>query len=268
MSGPVRAWSRLEWAHERRSALVSVANLRSGARVPPVALRDLDVRAGDHLRFDLGRDDPGVVAAIDHLVAHPDESGDPREPTGGCGTTCRGDTGRAEPVSRARTIHAPVTRGPDERPILVAGRAARILVVEEDQSITRLMERVLSRAGAHTTTLHDGDAALALLDAEPFDLVWLDFRMPGLDGLDVAQRVRDGTGPNAATPLILETGSPDIAARHARPDLLDCIVATPFTPDLMLGETAWHLEHPSGCVTYLQPSERDVEGPGSAPVDG
>lgn len=65
----------------------------------------------------------------------------------------------------------------------------RILVAEDDPSIRTMLERVLS-AEFDVTVVVDGNQAWQLARESPPDLLLLDVMMPGLDGLEVARRVR------------------------------------------------------------------------------
>lgn len=69
--------------------------------------------------------------------------------------------------------------------------AARVLVVDDVADNRDLLSRRLRRLGiGHVAEAADGEAALALLAADSFDLVLLDIMMPGLDGFGVLERLR------------------------------------------------------------------------------
>jgi two-component system, OmpR family, phosphate regulon response regulator PhoB len=61
----------------------------------------------------------------------------------------------------------------------------RILVAEDDRCIQRLLSRVLTREGYSVECANDGTEAMLCLRAERFDVVLLDFMMPGLTGGEV-----------------------------------------------------------------------------------
>lgn len=67
---------------------------------------------------------------------------------------------------------------------------ANILVVDDDRKIIDMLRRTLAYEGYHVTTAADGDEALAQAQAQRPDLVVLDWLMPGLDGIEVARRLR------------------------------------------------------------------------------
>src|SRR2546423_6967905 len=80
--------------------------------------------------------------------------------------------------------------------------ARRILVVEDDRDIARLVELHLRDLGAEVTLAHDGAVALELGLRRPFDLVILDLMLPGIDGLEICRRLR---GRSNYTPILMLT---------------------------------------------------------------
>ncbi|MEA3340405.1 MAG: response regulator, partial [Chloroflexota bacterium] len=66
----------------------------------------------------------------------------------------------------------------------------KILVVDDERSITDLLEYNLQHNGYQVIVAHDGRQALRLAQAEHLDLVILDLMLPGLDGLDVCRELR------------------------------------------------------------------------------
>jgi two-component system, OmpR family, response regulator VanR len=63
-------------------------------------------------------------------------------------------------------------------------RSGRILVVDDERNIVRLLETYLSRHGHSIATAFDGRDALERVGAEPFDLIILDVMMPFMDGFE------------------------------------------------------------------------------------
>ena len=66
---------------------------------------------------------------------------------------------------------------------------ARILVVEDEEKLARYIELELTHEGYHVTKCGNGREALALAQAEDFDLILLDIMLPGLNGLEVLRRL-------------------------------------------------------------------------------
>ena len=93
--------------------------------------------------------------------------------------------------------------------------AVRLLAVDDDPEMRRYVRLTVERASggrARVTVAGDGIAALELLEAERFDLLVADVRLPGLDGLALCEAM-GGTPLNARTPVLLVTGDPDVIAR-------------------------------------------------------
>jgi two-component system nitrogen regulation response regulator GlnG len=83
---------------------------------------------------------------------------------------------------------------------------ARILVADDEPSIRWLLERILQQAGHSVTVVEDGAVAVARASAEPFDLAFLDVRMPGLDGLAALTQLRQAA-PDTAVIVMTAHGS-------------------------------------------------------------
>jgi two-component system alkaline phosphatase synthesis response regulator PhoP len=113
----------------------------------------------------------------------------------------RMDTVRHSPhEQRYTTGMAPST----PRAVEGTNMTQRILVVDDDASIVKIMRGYLEQAGYAVLTAADGDRALQLVRQERPDLVVLDVMLPQRDGLDITRRIRaDAT--LAATPIILLT---------------------------------------------------------------
>jgi DNA-binding NtrC family response regulator len=67
----------------------------------------------------------------------------------------------------------------------------RILLVEDDPNLRRVLAYHLEREGHRVLQAPDGPGAAALLKAEPLDLVLTDVRMPGMDGMELLRKVRE-----------------------------------------------------------------------------
>lgn len=66
----------------------------------------------------------------------------------------------------------------------------KILIVEDDKDIARLIQYNLDKAGHACEIAVTGEAALALLERQPVDLIILDVMLPGVDGLEVCRSVK------------------------------------------------------------------------------
>jgi len=83
--------------------------------------------------------------------------------------------------------------------------STRILVVDDSEQVRRLLRQLLTPFGYHVIECETGGKALAIIEADPPDLVLLDLEMPGIGGHEVLQTIRS----NPATrllPVIVLTG--------------------------------------------------------------
>ena len=69
--------------------------------------------------------------------------------------------------------------------------SARILIADDEDSLRWVLEKGLRQAGYEVTSVKDGTAATRAAEAEAFDLIFLDVRMPGVDGLSALARIRE-----------------------------------------------------------------------------
>jgi len=69
-------------------------------------------------------------------------------------------------------------------------RPGHILIVDDDPLNRRLLTKNLDSDGHRTTDVDNGFAALSALETEPPDVVLLDIEMPGLDGIEVLERIK------------------------------------------------------------------------------
>jgi two-component system response regulator MprA len=107
----------------------------------------------------------------------------------------------------------------------------RILIIEDDEAILRLLRRGLAYDGYQVDTAVDGQSGLNLArDAHP-DLIILDWMLPGMDGLEVCRRLR--TGGNV--PILMLTAKDTIQDRVQGLDAgADDYLVKPFELDELL----------------------------------
>ncbi|MBV8196295.1 MAG: response regulator [Candidatus Dormibacteraeota bacterium] len=77
----------------------------------------------------------------------------------------------------------------------------RILVVDDDPRLLHIVEMYLNIEGFDVDIAEDGETGLTKLEPVP-DLVILDIMMPGMDGIEVCRRIRDG-GPTSRVPVVM-----------------------------------------------------------------
>ena len=106
-----------------------------------------------------------------------------------------------------------------------------VLVVDDDPDIRAMLEDYLAKNDMRVTALASGREMLAVFETEAIDLVLLDVRMPGENGMLLAQALRE----RASVPIVLLTGNAEEADRVMGLELgADDYVTKPFSPRELL----------------------------------
>jgi len=105
------------------------------------------------------------------------------------------------------------SRGNRLAPAHETGKGARVLVVEDEPTVARLIADVLEDEGMHVEVLLDGREALARAAGQSFDLVICDMKMPGLDGQHFYKSL-ERSGSPLRKRFLFVTG--DTMAAHTR----------------------------------------------------
>jgi DNA-binding response OmpR family regulator len=123
----------------------------------------------------------------------------------------------------------------------------RILVAEDDPTVSEIVSRYLEHDGHAVEVVADGVTALARAQADPPHLVVLDVMLPGLDGLEVCRRLR----ARSSVPVVLLTALGTESDRVAGLELgADDYVTKPFSPrELALRVRAVLRRGPGGAGT-------------------
>jgi two-component system alkaline phosphatase synthesis response regulator PhoP len=110
----------------------------------------------------------------------------------------------------------------------------RVLVVDDDREIVRLVRAYLEQSGYQVLVAYDGETALHILRRERPDLVVLDLMLPDRDGWDVTRVVRSDPGLRA-TPIIMLTARVEDQDKIVGLELgADDYVTKPFNPREMV----------------------------------
>lgn len=114
----------------------------------------------------------------------------------------------------------------------------RILVVDDESSITDALKMILSEHACEVSTAASGDEAKKLLDGPPYDLVFTDLRLPDTSGIDLISHIK-GDSPETQVILMTAHGSLDVTIEAIKRGAY-YYIEKPFTPDqvIMLAERA------------------------------
>ena len=143
-----------------------------------------------------------------------------------------------EPEAEVEPEVAPQAAGalPPTEPEQEDEAPLRILVVDDHAINRRAIQLILQSIDCEIAMAEDGLAALEACARAPFDVVFMDVRMPELDGRETTRRLRAGGGINAAVSVIAvtaDTAPEDIAACTAAG--MNYFVSKPLTPGSLLG---------------------------------
>ena len=109
----------------------------------------------------------------------------------------------------------------------------KILVVDDASPVVVLCVNVLQALGYAVKGANRGEMAIELLRKEPFDLVVLDYKMPGMSGFEVFEHART-LHPGMAVVLVTGHGTPEIVNEANRMGF-SAILLKPFTSDELRG---------------------------------
>ncbi|MGX5819866.1 response regulator [Chitinophaga lutea] len=113
---------------------------------------------------------------------------------------------------------------------------SRVLVVEDNPMNLKYIISLLEKYKVDYQLATNGPDALYFLESRQYDLVLMDIRIPGMDGFELARKIReDETRPNVATPVIATTAAamPSTITLARNIGITD-ILTKPYTPDQLL----------------------------------
>lgn len=104
-----------------------------------------------------------------------------------------------------------------------------ILVVEDNKTQQRLMKILAERVGVYAHVVSNGAEALAALSADTYGLVLMDWQMPGMDGLQCTEKIREMDATTGRhTPIIAVTAQ-DEGKERCLESGMDGFLAKPFS---------------------------------------
>jgi DNA-binding NtrC family response regulator len=110
---------------------------------------------------------------------------------------------------------------------------ASILVVEDDPSLRRIMQLRMDHNGFKVQCAESGEAGLAALDREPFDLVLTDLMLPGMSGIDVLKHIKTQF-PATAVIVLTAFGSVETAVEAMKAGAFDYLTKPVDGEELLL----------------------------------
>jgi two-component system alkaline phosphatase synthesis response regulator PhoP len=106
----------------------------------------------------------------------------------------------------------------------------KILAVDDERHIVRLVEVNLQRAGYEVVTAYDGKEALEKVVSEKPDLIVLDVMMPYMDGFEVLKKLKADTATAEIPVIMLTAKAQDADVFRGWQSGVDCYLTKPFNP--------------------------------------
>lgn len=109
--------------------------------------------------------------------------------------------------------------------------AVRVLLVDDEESYVDTLKKRLSRRGLVVLTANSGEAALAMLAEHPMDVVLLDVKMPGMDGMETLTRIKEAH-PRVEVIMLTGHANVDVAIRGMEQGAFDYLMKPAEMDDL------------------------------------
>jgi len=142
-------------------------------------------------------------------------------------------------------------------------RGSKILLVDDEVVFTTNMGKLLTNRGYRVTAANSGDAAIQALEKESFDVVVLDLKMPGMDGLTTLKEIKK-LGLFTETLILTGHGSIDTALEAIKLGAYDYLTK-PCEIDDLVGklEGAWQKKDGAEKKEMKEKMQKVVESPSS-----
>ena len=108
----------------------------------------------------------------------------------------------------------------------------KILIVDDDPQLRQSFEKLLTEDGHHVKTASSGEAALALVKAETPDLVIMDVRLPGMDGLEAFRAIHE-MEPKLPVIVMTAYGTTETAIEATKLGAFEYVLKPPEFPDML-----------------------------------
>ena len=129
----------------------------------------------------------------------------------------------------------------------------RTLIIDDEAHIRRMMRLTLETAGYEVGEAADGPQGLAAFgDGATWDVVLLDQKMPGMDGLEVLRRIKEGA-PTARVIMVTAFASIELAVEAMKLGATD-FMRKPMTPEILRNTVAAALAKSLGTIPGGQPA--------------
>jgi len=116
-----------------------------------------------------------------------------------------------------------------------AGEAIHVLIVDDNATNRMVAQTLCEMFGCSSEAIDNGEDAVEAVTTGRFDLVLMDIKMPGIDGVEATRRIRSGGGPASQAPILALTANADPAdAAFYRMCGMNGVVEKPIKPERLL----------------------------------
>ncbi len=134
-------------------------------------------------------------------------------------------------ITNAKKPAAATTESTQRKPL----QGLNVLIAEDNQFTSLLLETLMDKAGAQFITVTNGNEAIKITEKEPFDILLIDVHMPEKNGVDTIMEIRNGNTLNQATPIIALTADILLQEERALNDIPTCqLLLKPFDESYLL----------------------------------
>jgi signal transduction histidine kinase/ActR/RegA family two-component response regulator len=146
------------------------------------------------------------------------------------------------PTSGARfTFEIPLHRlpppqaAPQPASTVEAGDGVHVLIVDDNPTNRMVAQTLVEMFGCSSENVDNGEDAVRAVESGRFDLVLMDIKMPGIDGVEATRRIRSGGGPASQSPILALTANADPSdAAFYRLCGMNGVVEKPIKPERLL----------------------------------
>ena len=119
-------------------------------------------------------------------------------------------------------------------------RGMKILLVDDDEWIRDSLRIFFEAEGCHMLALETAEEGIAAIKNQMFDLIIVDYKLPGLDGLEFLKRIHD-THPDAIKILITAYRDENVVS-EAKKVKVQGFIEKPFTSDIIMASLAYTIK--------------------------
>lgn len=110
--------------------------------------------------------------------------------------------------------------------------SVNIIIVDDDEITRKSLSEILRHEGYEVATVDDGKVAIEMLEEEEIDLMLLDIRMPGMDGIEVMRRVEE-ISPDTQIVMLTGHGTMETAIEALRHEAHDYLLKPPSRQEIL-----------------------------------